>query len=167
MEKHDFYSLIDISTPEDFKFYENVESIMESDDYIEPGLLFELFRKLDWLDLEELFMKYFEELFRIFPEKEDDLCLTIQAITNKFNNIFNAGNDEEAVKNLSLEIHKFKKWFVYDKPISNLNNGEEINVRDAIYNIYAMRFGGAECSYNFDNVSSYIDGYDIRISDLI
>lgn len=167
MEKHDLYRLVDISEPDDFKYYENVESIMESDDYIEPDLLFELFGEIEWSDLSDLFINYFDELFRVFPEKEDDLCMTIQGIIAKFKEIFNSVGDEESVRDLATEVHNFKKWFVYDKSVTNLNDKEKTSVRDAVYDIYAVRFGGSFSSYNFDNASSYINGYDIKIMDLI
>lgn len=161
------YRLIDIKEPDDFKYYENVESIFESDDFIDTSLLYDLFSEIDWPTLDNLFIKYFEELFRVLPEKEDDLCMTVQSITEKFKGIFNSNKNADSLKDLSEEVHKFKKWFVYDNLVYDNDSGENIDVRDAVYNTYAVRFGGNLCNYNFDKAISYIDGYDINLTDLI
>ena len=48
MKRDELYSLIDIETPSDFKYYENLELLLENDKNIDSYLLEELFYSLNW-----------------------------------------------------------------------------------------------------------------------
>lgn len=168
MERLDFYKLLDISHPEDFKYYENLESIMEADDYIEAALLTELFSELNWDDLHELFNKYFEELFRILPDDEDELCLTVENIDRKFQGFFGDDKNDRSIAGLTDEVLKFRRWFIHDQVVYDIDNESKLCVRDAVYNIHATNFGGALCNYDFANSDDYaLTGYDVKISSLL
>lgn len=168
MERLDFYKLLDISHPDDFKYYENLESIMEADDYIESVLLIELFSELNWDDLHELFNKYFEELFRILSDDEDGLCLTVENINRKFQGLFSDIKTDRSIAALTDEVLKFRRWFIHDQVVYDIDNEIKICVRDAVYNIHATNFGGALCNYDFTDADDYVvRGYDVKISSLI
>ena len=40
MDKKAFYELVDIETPDDFKFYDNIENLIESDEEWDICLLY-------------------------------------------------------------------------------------------------------------------------------
>lgn len=168
MDRFEFYRLIDIDTPEDFEYYENLESILEGDDYIEPELLEQLFVEVKWDSLGEIFENYFKELFRILPDKEDELQITLDGISRKITGILDELQSKENARSLAEEVVKFKKWFVSDELVGSRDNNATLSIRDAVYNIHAMKFGGAFCDYDFSNACDYkVDGYDINLSSLI
>lgn len=168
MNKFELYKLIDIDTPDDFEFYENLELIMECDDYIEANLLEELFAAVKWDNLHEIFDNYFNELFRILPDKEDELQITLDGINRKLVGILDEAKSKDSVKKLAEEVVKFKKWFVADELVKNIDNNNTVSIRDAVYDIHAMKFGGTAYNYDFSEACDYkVDGYDINLSSLI
>jgi hypothetical protein len=74
----------------------------------------------------------------------------------------------EDINTLAEEISRFRKWYVHDLNVFNRKNGEELSLRDARYDILAAGFLGETYDYDFRTALDYnVDGYDIRISDMI
>lgn len=167
MKRDELYSLIDIETPNDFKYYENLELLLENEKIIDSHLLEELFYSLNWEQLIDLFKSYFNEIIRILPDNEDDLYLKFDVIKRKFLGILEREKDRENVKILVSEIQFFKKWFIEDRLVK-CNDDKNTSIYDAIYDIYASKLLNNDCKYDFSNINDYkIDGFEIKISKLI
>lgn len=167
MKRDELYSLIDIETPSDFKYYENLELLLENDKKIDSYLLEELFYSLDWEQLIDLFQSYFNEIIRILPDNEDDLYIKFDVIKRKFLGILEREKDRENVKILVSEIESFKKWFIKDRLVK-CNDDKNTSIYDAIYDIYASKLLNNDCKYDFSNINEYIiDAFEIKISKLI
>lgn len=167
MKRDELYSLIDIETPSDFKYYENLELLLENDEKIDSYLLEELFYSLNGEQLIDLFQSYFNEIIRILPDNEDDLYLKFDVIKRKFLGILEREKDRENVKILVSEIESFKKWFIEDRLVK-CNNNTNTSIYEAIYDIYASKLLNNDCKYDFSNINDYkIDAFEIKISKLI
>lgn len=167
MKIDELYSLIDIETPSDFKYYENLELLLENDKKIDSYLLEELFYSLNWEQLIDLFKSYFNEIIRILPDNEDDLYIKFDVIKRKFLGILEREKDRENVKILVSEIESFKKWFIEDSLVK-CNDDKNTSIYDAIYDIYASKLLNNDCKYDFSNINEYkIDAFEIKISKLI
>lgn len=167
MKRDELYSLIDIETPSDFKYYENLELLLENDKNIDSYLLEELFYSLNWEQLIDLFKSYFDEVIRILPDNEDDLYIKFDVIKRKFLGILEREKDRENVKILVSEIESFKKWFIEDRLVK-CNDDKNTSIYDAIYDIYASKLLNNDCKYDFLNINEYkIDAFEIKISKLI
>lgn len=168
MHKSDLYQLLEIEEPQDFEYYENVETLLEGDEYIEQSLIHDLLSEIDMNIFGELTDSYFAELIRKLPEEEMEFYLTLLNIRRKFSGIINTHMTDADFSELANEIVKFKKWFTQDSTVVDCNTSEKICPRDAIYNFYASKFGGKKCDYEFLEACTYdIDGYDFNIGDLI
>lgn len=167
MKRDELYSLIDIETPSDFKYYENLELLLENDKKIDSYLLEELFYSLDWEQIIDLFKSYFDEVIRILPDNEDDLYIKFDVIKRKFLGILEREKDRDNVKILVSEIESFKKWFIEDELVK-CNDDKNTSIYDAIYDIYASKLLNNDCKYDFSNINEYkIDAFEIKISKLI
>ena len=62
MNRQELYEFLDIETPQDFMYVENVSQYLESDDDMEPEDLKEIFAQLDGKEVSKLFEEYFEEI---------------------------------------------------------------------------------------------------------
>ena len=71
MTKQEFYELLDIETPEDFKYVENVAQYLECDDEIDFADVAYLLSELDKVETAGLFDDYFEEIMDFIPEGVD------------------------------------------------------------------------------------------------
>lgn len=167
MKRDELYSLIDIQTPSDFKYYENLELLLENDKKIDSYLLEELFYSLDWEQLIDLFKSYFDEIIRILPDNEDDLYIKFDVIKRKFLGILEREKNRGNVKILVSEIESFRKWFIEDRLVK-CNDDKNTSIYDAIYDIYASKLLNNDYKYDFSNINEYIiDAFEIKISKLI
>ncbi len=168
MDKYALYRIIDIESPEEFKYFDNLSALFESDEYIEADAVAELISDVDLDTLEELTETFFEEYLKHIPDEETDLYILVdqikRVITGKIKNM----DSLEAADDLADEIIRFRKWYVIDSHAFDLINGYEVSMMDARYNIAAAKFTGEEFRYDYRTALDYnLDGYDIAVSDML
>ena len=94
--------------------------------------------------------------------------MTVDTAKRSIMGNFNDGMTDEDYSNLASAIYDFRRWYVITPHVIDNDTGEEINVRDARYNISASRYTGEICNYNFDDAYEYTgDSYSVRLSDII
>lgn len=168
MDKTGFYTILDIDNAEEFQYYENIAAMIEADDYIESNLIKDLLKDVDPDNFAELTDSYFEELLKMLPDEETDLYITVESIKRILCGLITPEMNPDDAALLADEFIKMRKWFVHDLLAFDMNTGEEISVRDAIYNIAATKYIGGEKKYDFRLACNYdTDGYDVRFADMI
>ena len=168
MDKTIFYRMLDIDKPSDFEYYENLETLLEADDYIEANLINDLYKDVEPSVLAELYNNYFEEFLKNIPDEESDFYIMVENISRVFQGLINNDMDEGQIAALADETIKFRKWYVFDNNAFDMNKGIETNIRDARYDILAAKLLGEKCKFDFRTALDYeLDGYDINIQDLV
>lgn len=168
MDKVRFYRVLDIDSPDEFKFYENLASLLEEDEFIEENLIKDLLRDVDREKLAEHFDSYFEGFLDHLPENETEMYITVDSIRRVFDGMIFDGMTEEDISALASEIAKFRKWYVHDLNVFDRLSGNELSVRDARYDIAAARLLGDEPDHDFRLALDYgLEGYNVRVSDLM
>ena len=187
MDKNTFYELIDIETPEDFKFYDNIENLIEADEEWDIDLLSPLLIEIPNDVIIDLLDEYFKSLLDRLPDDETDLYTliynvgrTMKAVVNtdgvrevsdKEPVYFNGENSADTKRRLAYELKKFSDWFSRNNlvDIKNLENGRECKapLRDVLGLITLEKLGMGSYSYNFDNCNDYeLDEYILNFADL-
>ena len=168
MDKVRFYRILDIDSPDEFKFYENLASLLEEDEFIEENLIKDLLKDVDREKLSEHLDSYFEGFLDHLPENETEMYITVDAIRRVFDGMIFDGMTDEDVSALASEIAKFRKWYVHDLNAFDRISGEEKSVRDARYDIAAAKLLGDDADHDFRLALDYgLDGYDVRIADML
>lgn len=188
MDKNTFYELVDIETPEDFKFNDNIENLIESDEEWDVDNLSPLLIEISNDVITELIDEYFKSILDRLPDDETDLYTLIYNVSRTTKSILNADEgssnfgddninidkayDHSAKRKLAYELKKFSDWFsrVKSVDIKNLDNGNEFKapLRDAIGMITLEKLGIGSYSYNFDNCNDYeLDEYILNLSDFV
>ncbi|MBQ6456821.1 MAG: hypothetical protein IJJ31_06890 [Mogibacterium sp.] len=168
MDKTALYLKLDIESPEEFKFYENLAALLEEDDYIEENLIRDLIKDIDKEVLAEHLDSFFEQFLANLPDNETELYITVDSIGRAMSGMISPDMSAEDIHALSSEIARFRKWYVHDLNVFDKLNAAEISLRDARYNILAAGFLGEPYDYDFRTALDYdLDGYDVRISDII
>lgn len=168
MDKTILYTLLDIDDMEEFVYYENMQALLEEDEYIEEELIRDIVTEVDIDVFKPLMDDYFEELLKDLPDEDTDIYITTDSIHRIFAGLFAEDIDEVTVDRIASEIMKFRKWYVQDSLVYDIDNENEINVRDARYNVKASKMLGDK--YNYDFRMAYLydsDGYDVRVSDIV
>ena len=71
---------LDISSPGEFEYFENMADLFESDYEIDADTLNELFSSIDTEILSDLIMSYFEEIMENVPDTEIELYSLLKTI---------------------------------------------------------------------------------------
>ncbi len=164
MDKTVLYKKLDIETPDEFKYYENLAALLEEDDFIEKNLIIDLIKEVDRAQLAEHMDSYFEDFLKNLPDDENELYLTVDNIARSINGLIADEMSDEEIASLADAISGFRKWYVHDLNVFDKLSGEEKNVRDARFDIMAAKFLGDDSDYDFRTACSYVpDGYDVLI----
>jgi hypothetical protein len=165
MDKTILYKKLDIDRADEFRFYENLSSLLEEDDFIEENLIADLLSEIDRSQFSEHLDLYFEEFLKNLPDDENELYITVDNIFRHLSGLVAVEMTREEIVRLAAAIGKFRKWYVHDLTVSDRISGEDISVRDARYNILAAKFLGEDTDYDFSKSCEFVpEGYDVLIS---
>lgn len=168
MDKVRFYKVLDIDSPEEFQYYENLSSLLEEDEFIEENLIKDLLKDLDMDRLAEHFDSYFEGFLSHIPDSEAEMYLIIESIKRVFDGLIYEDMSGEDISALAGEIVKFRKWYVHDLNAIDRLSGKESSVRDARYDIAAAKLLGGDADFDFRKALDYdIEGFNVRLADMI
>ena len=168
MNKAEFYNILDIESPEEFTYYENMASLLEEDSYIDVELLRDLINDVDKETFAELLDSYFEEFLRVIPDEYTDMYITVETLKRTMLGALQSEMNELDCAEYAELLEKFRKWYVSDQLVFDLKSGRECCVRDARYDLIAENYTDEE--YDFDFRTAYdfdTGGYDFRVSDMI
>ena len=140
MNKDELYQILDIVAPEEFEYYENLAALLEADEIIDAQLILELIKKLDIESLVDMFDSYFEEWNKSIPDDLAELYVTVDTAKRSIMGHFNEDMTDEDYSSLANAIYDFRRWYVTTPHVVDNDTGEEINVRDARYNLSASRY---------------------------
>ena len=168
MDKVRLYNILDIESPDEFKFYENLSALLEEDEFIEEDLIKDLLKDVDKEKLAEHLDSYFEGFLDHLPETETEMYITVDSIRRAFDGMIYEDMTDGDISALASEIAKFRKWYVHDLNVFDRINGNEMSVRDARYDIAAAKLLGDEADHDFRLALDYdLDGYDVRLMDML
>lgn len=167
MDKTIFYKTLDIDKPSEFCYYENLEALLECDEYIEANLIYDLFKEIDSDILAEAFSNYFEDFLRVIPDEENELYILVDNIGRLFEGMLSSNMEAGDIRSLSEELVKFRKWYVLDKLAFNMLNGTEVSILEARYDILSAKLLNEDCRYDFRTALDYdLEGFDVRFETL-
>lgn len=164
MDKTAFYEMLDIEEPAEFKYYENMAALMESDGIIDVELIAELMSGVKQELLSEIIENYFSETMNLVPDDESELYILFEQIKNEFTGRLASFESDDA-DSLAALIDKYRGWFVTNTSVYDRMADRYSNVRDALYDILATKFLGSDYDFDFSDSLDYdIDYYEINVT---
>ena len=99
MDREELYELLDIDTPADFEYFENLAALLECDEYLEYEDIYALMEGVDKDTFSGLVDNYFDEITDFIPGDMAELYTLLEKIkfsenrlTNNFTVFFKYGN---------------------------------------------------------------------------
>ena len=167
MDIERLFDKLDIENPEEFKFYENLEALIEEEEHIESELITDVLKTADKELLLEHAETFFERFLNNIPEGEDELSIIVEIFKNNICGLIHEDMSDDAVNELAEEIYKFRKWYAIDHNAADESDGSELSIRDARYELLAAGFLGESKSYDFGRaLVNGPDSYGVKVSDL-
>ncbi len=172
MNREEFYELIDIESPEDFKFYDNIENLVEADEPWEADVLLPVIRETDSDTLKEMIKEYFQSLMERLPEDHTELYTLIYNAGRTIRGLVGGDdlNREDDLRRLSHELERFSRWFSKDSKVEmkDMDSGEvsSMPLRDALAHMALEKLGIGNYIFDFDEALDYeIDEYVVNLTD--
>jgi hypothetical protein len=164
MEYNDLLERLDIGTGKDLAYFEQYAELVESDDYISPEALAQLFEEADAESLTELNDSYFEDLLEHVPDEEAELYTLLQTIGRELAGLINLPDGDEATARFSDEFFRFRTWFVSEGEVhcEALGSGSAsiVSVLQAITLHRSEHLSDEEYRFDFSKALDYpIDEY--------
>ena len=167
MDRDRLFEKLDIEVPEDFKYYENFEALMEDEEHIEEDLIKEVLSFSDANLLSDHVDSFFESFLGNIPDEETELYIIVDSFKRNISSHVFDGMDDEYISELTKDIYKFRNWYAIEHNAVDERSGKELSVRDARYEIVAARLLGDKVSIDFGRaITSGPDSYGIKVSDL-
>ena len=168
MDKTTFYNILNIDSPDEFVYFENLAALLEEDNYIEANLVKDLLKDVDMELVAECTENYFEEFLKAIPDDETSLYITVESIQRAFVDMMTEEMNSDDISLLADELVRFRKWYVQDTLAYDNIKKEEVSVRDARYDIQAAKLLGEKTDIDWRNAYDYeVNGAGVRISEII
>lgn len=172
MKKEELYELLDIESPEDFQYFENMAELFECDEDIDFGDLCALVEGVDKEVFKGLVDEYFQETTEFIPGDAAELFILLDKVKLALMGMARACDEEELYVQLSEEINRFRRWYSAESVVTCVsikdNREESCNLRDALVLARMEKLGGEKYIYDFSACLSYpVDEYAMSFGDII
>lgn len=172
MNKELLYQMLDIESPADFEYFENLADLLECEEEIEYNELYALLRDIDRDTLQQLIHNYFEEITDFVPGDAAELFILMDKIKLSLMGMVKNSDDESVLANLTDEVERFRCWYSIDSRVicTAIADGEEqeVTVRDALGLARLENLEGDKYTYDFSECTAYeLDEYVMSFGDII
>lgn len=163
-----------IDSPEEFKFFEMMADIIESEEDIELEAIYQVFRDADKEDISSLLDDYFEEITNALPDDSDSMFSLLDQIRLLLIGLADNAESDSDYRRFADEFNRFRNWYSYDSQVEILPDDETEGfedvqcLRDAITTARIDRLNGESHRYNYDQALDYeIDSYTMSFANLM
>ena len=171
MDKEKLYELLDIDTPTDFQYFENLAALLECEEDIEEQVLYSLVEEVDKQVLSDLIYNYFEEMTDFLPGDAAETFGIMERIKFALIGLARNCDEEDLLVNLADELDRFRRWYSVDSRVygTSISDGEEISVpvRDAVVLARSESLTGDRYEYDYSECQDYpLEEYIMSLGDL-
>ena len=172
MTKQELYELIDIDSPSDFQYFENLAAFLECDEELEYEDVAALIMDVEKDTLAQLIGDYFEEMSDFLPESETELYTIFDNVRRSLVGMSKSCDDETTQTKLADEMERFRRWYSIESRafLTNLGTAdeEEMTLRDALVCARLEALEGTKYQYDFSECSDYeLDEYIVSFGDML
>ena len=171
MNRQELYDFLDIETPSDFQYVENVSQYLESEEEIELEDLREIFSQLDGREISKLMEEYFEEIMESVPDGETETYELLSNVLRSLTGLMKGGNDEGIGPEAVDEMERFRRWYTMDSRVYLTDEDGleyDVSVRDALFAKRMEKLGEPSYRYDFTEAYDYpLDDYVVNLRDLV
>jgi len=172
VDREELYELLDIDSPADFEYFENLAALLECDEYIEYEDIYALMEGVDKETFSGLVDNYFEEITDFIPGDAAELYTLLDKVKLSLMGLAKSCDEEDLITHLAEEVDRFRKWYSMDSVVictSILTDREEEKtLRDAIVLARLEGLDGEKYTYDFSDCLDYhLDEYIMSFGDIV
>lgn len=175
MNYEELLAYLDIESPKEFRFFEMMADLIESEEDIELEAEYRLFLDADRNELTRLLQDYFEDATNALPDDSDEMFSLLDQIRLLLTGLIENAEDDSDYRRFADEFNRFRVWYSFESQVEILPDGEEdeepveiLCLRDAMTTARADRISGDSHRYYYEEALDYeIDSYTMSFADLL
>lgn len=175
MDINQLLEMLDITSPEEFSYFENFADLLECEKEIEYDSLYQLLSKVETDKLKELVEGYFEDISDSIPTDSLEMYTLMETIKRVLVGILSMIHDEDEELQIGLfvdEIYKLRDWYTKEDQVhcvsTNHRKMVDTSVCQAFYLNRLEKLTHTYYFYNFGECLDYpIEEYAMAIRPLI
>lgn len=151
MTKEELYELLELDTPEDFTYFEQMADLIETEDDIPLDLFKDVLSLMDSDTAGTLIENYFEDFNKSIPDADDDFVCLVESVKQ---GLLLAAEDIENTRNDFVErLFYFRNWLHKDG--GALIDELPTSVLTAVIENRCDQLGSSTHKYYFPSVADY------------
>ncbi len=157
MTLSELYKALEMESPADLDYFEQLADLMEMDEDIPFDLFYVVLSGLDPEKAGELIENYFEDLTEAAPDDENELVSIIDSVEQNLLLLAADLDQDEARRSFAEQLHKFRGWFKAEGKASI--DGKPASIFEAVTAAREEKLGGAAHTLDFS------EGLDYELDD--
>lgn len=164
---------LELESPEEFEYFENLADLVEADVEIAPEAVYPLFEGIDMELFAELVSNYFEEMLKSMPEDAMEMYTLLDSVKMALMGMAKNIGEENDLVLLTDEFCRFRDWYSLDSAVWVQEIGESrtreksLTLRDALTLSRLEKLGGEKFEYSFEEALRFeISEYTMSFADL-
>ena len=134
------YELLEIDTPEDMGYFEQLADLLETEGYIDEDLFADALSKVEAETAGDFAENYIKEITDALPESgAEDLTECLESMTQRLQLLAQDIEDKQARADFTVEMYKFRNWL--HKESGTKIDGQPATMLQAITELRASKMG--------------------------
>jgi len=159
MTKEQLFEKLELESPIDFNYFEQMAELLECDEEISFDDFFSAISMLDGETAQSLIENYFEDFNGSIPDSDDEFVMMIESL--KQNLILACSDIENTRRQFAELLYAFRQW-MHEKS-GAVVDGMPCTIIDALAEHRVEKLGGSSHKYEFPSVSKF-EMEDISLS---
>ena len=156
MNKDELYALLEIDTPADLEYFEQLADLLETEESISRALFEDVLSEISPENAGEFTENYLADLLNAVPEDADaeELTSALDAMQQRLMLLAQDLDEGENRADFAAELHKFKDWLHTEEGV--LVDGEPLSMLEAFTEMRAEKLGAASHTYDLGTFPSLV-----------
>lgn len=177
MDLKELLEYLDIDSPEDLEYFENMADLMESDEEFPVETLKELFSDADMEQVSGIISEYFEDILEHVPDEAAEIYSLLNTVRLSLAGMAKNIDDDDEMFTFAEEFERVHQWYAMDSVVkctriegegADLTEPVEMPLRDALSMYRMEKLGEEEYEYDFEDCLDFeMDEYVMSFSELM
>ncbi len=144
------YEILDIESPEDLEFFEQLADLMETEGYISADIFAYVLSAISPQTAGEFVETYIEELEQALPEGDGDgIIEALDTMQHRLMLLAEELDDEDSRNDFCNELYKLREWLHEEG--GTLMDSKPATMLEAFTEMRAEKLGATAHKYDLDN----------------
>ena len=172
MDYEELLAYLDIEDPSEFVYFETMADLLESESYMTPEAVYQLFKDVDKDTAAAITEEYFDDVLEGLPEDSEEIYTLLHQIKLSIAGMFTNAEDEDDIRKLADEVYRFRNWYCEESQVELFSDDgtEDMSqcLRDAVTTARMEKLGGGAYRYDFTGALDYeLSDYVVSFAELI